>query len=160
MHPGRPAGWSHLHWFTSPTRTLQENAEGQKGYIEKAQTITTHNLDFMLNIKSVCLCLCACVCVCRFEFSVSIVELHRRTLDVAVKNGGSILSKHKGLLGKVSPADFPCSGLRTDVFIAFRAINAGADSKHFLFFFFVFCLKLQVLVDLSGDDIAKGITQW
>uniref|UniRef100_A0A4W6FJY7 Extended synaptotagmin 2 n=1 Tax=Lates calcarifer TaxID=8187 RepID=A0A4W6FJY7_LATCA len=39
-----------------------------------------------------------------FEFSVSIVELHRRTLDVAVKNGGSILSKHKGLLGKVSPA--------------------------------------------------------
>lgn len=37
----------------------------------------------------------------RFEFSVSVVELHRRTLDVAVKNGGSILSKHKGLLGKV-----------------------------------------------------------
>lgn len=41
------------------------------------------------------------MCVCRFEFSVSMVELHRRTLDVAVKNGGSILSKHKGLLGKV-----------------------------------------------------------
>uniref|UniRef100_A0A672J9C1 Extended synaptotagmin-like protein 2b n=1 Tax=Salarias fasciatus TaxID=181472 RepID=A0A672J9C1_SALFA len=39
-----------------------------------------------------------------FEFSVSMVELHRRTLDVAVKNGGSILSKHKGLLGKVTPA--------------------------------------------------------
>lgn len=39
--------------------------------------------------------------MCRFEFSVSVVELHRRTLDVAVKNGGSILSKHKGLLGKV-----------------------------------------------------------
>uniref|UniRef100_A0AAY4A6Q3 Extended synaptotagmin-like protein 2b n=1 Tax=Denticeps clupeoides TaxID=299321 RepID=A0AAY4A6Q3_9TELE len=37
-----------------------------------------------------------------FEFSVSIVELHRRTLDVAVKNGGGLLSKHKGLLGKVS----------------------------------------------------------
>ncbi|XP_075903676.1 extended synaptotagmin-2-B isoform X2 [Nelusetta ayraudi] len=36
-----------------------------------------------------------------FEFSVSMVELHRRTLDVAVKNGGGILSKHKGLLGKV-----------------------------------------------------------
>uniref|UniRef100_A0A8C3AWH3 Extended synaptotagmin 2 n=1 Tax=Cyclopterus lumpus TaxID=8103 RepID=A0A8C3AWH3_CYCLU len=52
-----------------------------------------------------------------FEFSVSMVELHRRTLDVAVKNGGSILSKHKGLLGKV-------------------------------------------LVDLSGDDISKGCTQW
>ncbi|XP_034997989.2 extended synaptotagmin-2 isoform X1 [Hippoglossus stenolepis] len=52
-----------------------------------------------------------------FEFSVSMVELHRRTLDVAVKNGGSILSKHKGLLGKV-------------------------------------------LVDLSGEDIARGWTQW
>ncbi|XP_042616447.1 extended synaptotagmin-2-like isoform X5 [Cyprinus carpio] len=35
-----------------------------------------------------------------FEFSVSIVELHRRTLDVAVKNGGRLLSKHKVLLGK------------------------------------------------------------
>uniref|UniRef100_A0A672PLL3 Extended synaptotagmin 2 n=1 Tax=Sinocyclocheilus grahami TaxID=75366 RepID=A0A672PLL3_SINGR len=35
-----------------------------------------------------------------FEFSVSIVELHRRTLDVAVKNGGGLLSKHKVLLGK------------------------------------------------------------
>lgn len=36
-----------------------------------------------------------------FEFGVSVVELHRRTLDVAVKNGGGLLSKHKGLLGKV-----------------------------------------------------------
>uniref|UniRef100_A0A3B4CVN4 Extended synaptotagmin-like protein 2b n=1 Tax=Pygocentrus nattereri TaxID=42514 RepID=A0A3B4CVN4_PYGNA len=36
-----------------------------------------------------------------FEFIVSVVELHRRTLDVAVKNGGGLLSKHKGLLGKV-----------------------------------------------------------
>ncbi|CAM4589005.1 unnamed protein product [Leuciscus chuanchicus] len=36
-----------------------------------------------------------------FEFSVSLVELHRRVLDVAVKNGGGILSKHRGLLGKV-----------------------------------------------------------
>ncbi|XP_072543260.1 extended synaptotagmin-2 isoform X3 [Salminus brasiliensis] len=35
-----------------------------------------------------------------FEFIVSVVELHRRTLDVAVKNGGGLLSKHKGLLGK------------------------------------------------------------
>ncbi|XP_028288468.1 extended synaptotagmin-2-A isoform X2 [Parambassis ranga] len=52
-----------------------------------------------------------------FEFSVSMVELHRRTLDVAVKNGGRVLSKHKGLLGKV-------------------------------------------LVDLSGDEISKGWTQW
>uniref|UniRef100_A0A665X5B8 Extended synaptotagmin-like protein 2b n=1 Tax=Echeneis naucrates TaxID=173247 RepID=A0A665X5B8_ECHNA len=52
-----------------------------------------------------------------FEFTVSMVELHRRTLDVAVKNGRSILSKHKGLLGKV-------------------------------------------LVDLSGEDISRGWTQW
>ncbi|XP_035392582.1 extended synaptotagmin-2-A [Electrophorus electricus] len=36
-----------------------------------------------------------------FEFIVSVVELHRRTLDVAVKNGGGILSKNRGLLGKV-----------------------------------------------------------
>ncbi|XP_035270936.1 extended synaptotagmin-2-A isoform X1 [Anguilla anguilla] len=36
-----------------------------------------------------------------FEFSVSTVELHRRTLDIAVKNGGGLLSKQKGLLGKV-----------------------------------------------------------
>ncbi|XP_048866695.1 extended synaptotagmin-2-like isoform X5 [Brienomyrus brachyistius] len=36
-----------------------------------------------------------------FEFSVSLAELHRRPLDVAVKNGGGLLSKHKGLLGKV-----------------------------------------------------------
>ncbi|XP_032387812.1 extended synaptotagmin-2 isoform X2 [Etheostoma spectabile] len=36
-----------------------------------------------------------------FDFSVSLVEIHRRTLDVAVKNGGGLLSKHKGLLGKV-----------------------------------------------------------
>lgn len=52
-----------------------------------------------------------------FEFSVSLVELNRRTLDVAVKNGGGLLSKHRGLLGKA-------------------------------------------LVDLSGEDIAKGSTQW
>ncbi|XP_058483733.1 extended synaptotagmin-2-like [Solea solea] len=36
-----------------------------------------------------------------FEFSVSLAELHRRTLDVAVKNSGSLLSKHRGLLGKI-----------------------------------------------------------
>ncbi|XP_077362093.1 extended synaptotagmin-2 [Festucalex cinctus] len=36
-----------------------------------------------------------------FEFSVSLVELHRRILDVAVKNSGGLLSKHKGLLGKI-----------------------------------------------------------
>uniref|UniRef100_A0A3P8X363 Extended synaptotagmin 2 n=1 Tax=Cynoglossus semilaevis TaxID=244447 RepID=A0A3P8X363_CYNSE len=36
-----------------------------------------------------------------FEFSVSLVELHRRTLDVAVKNSGGLFSKHRGLLGKV-----------------------------------------------------------
>ncbi|GAA6081986.1 extended synaptotagmin-2 isoform X1, partial [Tachysurus ichikawai] len=35
-----------------------------------------------------------------FEFNVSAVELHRRTLDVAVKSAGGLLSKNKGLLGK------------------------------------------------------------
>lgn len=48
-----------------------------------------------------CFYICVSVYLCRFEFSVSLVELHRRTLDVAVKNGGGLLSKHKGLLGKV-----------------------------------------------------------
>lgn len=43
-----------------------------------------------------------CIVFARFEFNVSIVELHRRTLDVAVKNGGGLLSKHKVLLGKVT----------------------------------------------------------
>lgn len=37
-----------------------------------------------------------------FEFSVSLPEVQRRTLDVAVKNSGGFLSKDKGLLGKVS----------------------------------------------------------
>ncbi|XP_023694479.1 extended synaptotagmin-2 isoform X2 [Paramormyrops kingsleyae] len=36
-----------------------------------------------------------------FEFNVPQTELHRRILDVTVKNGGGILPKHKGLLGKV-----------------------------------------------------------
>ncbi|XP_063777986.1 extended synaptotagmin-2 isoform X2 [Pseudophryne corroboree] len=36
-----------------------------------------------------------------FEFSVSLPELHRRTLDVAVKNSGGFLSRDKGLLGKL-----------------------------------------------------------
>ncbi|XP_041848463.1 extended synaptotagmin-2-like isoform X2 [Melanotaenia boesemani] len=37
----------------------------------------------------------------KFDFSVSLVELPRRTLDVAVKNGGGLFNKHRGLLGKV-----------------------------------------------------------
>uniref|UniRef100_A0A8C8VJS1 Extended synaptotagmin 2 n=1 Tax=Pelusios castaneus TaxID=367368 RepID=A0A8C8VJS1_9SAUR len=36
-----------------------------------------------------------------FDFSVSIPEVQRRTLDVAVKNSGGFLSKDKGLLGKL-----------------------------------------------------------
>ncbi|XP_033848372.2 extended synaptotagmin-2-A-like isoform X2 [Acipenser ruthenus] len=35
-----------------------------------------------------------------FDFSVSLIEVPRRTLDVAVKNSGGFLSKDKGLLGK------------------------------------------------------------
>ncbi|KAM4706052.1 extended synaptotagmin-2 isoform 2-T2 [Rhinophrynus dorsalis] len=36
-----------------------------------------------------------------FEFSVSLADIQRRTLDVAVKNSGGFLSRDKGLLGKV-----------------------------------------------------------
>lgn len=84
--------------------------------------------------------------MCRFEFSVSVVELHRRTLDVAVKNGGSILSKHKGLLGKVTYGFF--------LFYLICIVSLlGAQNR------VCFCL-LQVLVDLSSEDISKGWTQW
>uniref|UniRef100_A0A4W2DR85 Extended synaptotagmin 2 n=1 Tax=Bos indicus x Bos taurus TaxID=30522 RepID=A0A4W2DR85_BOBOX len=38
---------------------------------------------------------------CSFDFSVSLPDVQRRTLDVAVKNSGGFLSKDKGLLGKV-----------------------------------------------------------
>ncbi|XP_066897819.1 extended synaptotagmin-2 isoform X1 [Kogia breviceps] len=38
-----------------------------------------------------------------FDFSVSLPDVQRRTLDVAVKNSGGFLSKDKGLLGKVRP---------------------------------------------------------
>ncbi len=89
-------------------------------------------------------------CVCRFEFSVSMVELHRRTLDVAVKNGGSILSKHKGLLGKVTLA-------ASCFWLLLRASSSIPQSpKNFI----SFLLFVQVLVDLSGEDISKGWTQW
>ncbi|XP_053324429.1 extended synaptotagmin-2 isoform X1 [Spea bombifrons] len=36
-----------------------------------------------------------------FEFSVSLPEIQRRVLDVAVKNSGGFLSRDKGLLGKL-----------------------------------------------------------
>ncbi|XP_030405972.1 extended synaptotagmin-2 isoform X3 [Gopherus evgoodei] len=36
-----------------------------------------------------------------FDFSVSLPDVQRRTLDVAVKNSGGFLSKDKGLLGKL-----------------------------------------------------------
>uniref|UniRef100_A0A8C3HV22 Extended synaptotagmin 2 n=1 Tax=Chrysemys picta bellii TaxID=8478 RepID=A0A8C3HV22_CHRPI len=38
-----------------------------------------------------------------FDFSVSLPDVQRRTLDVAVKNSGGFLSKDKGLLGKDQP---------------------------------------------------------
>ncbi|ELW69814.1 Extended synaptotagmin-2 [Tupaia chinensis] len=40
-----------------------------------------------------------------FDFSVSLPEVQRRTLDVAVKNSGGFLSKDKGLLGKRDASD-------------------------------------------------------
>ncbi|XP_029444370.1 extended synaptotagmin-2 isoform X2 [Rhinatrema bivittatum] len=36
-----------------------------------------------------------------FDFSVSLTDVQRRTLDVAVKNSGGFLSRDKGLLGKL-----------------------------------------------------------
>ncbi|XP_069504086.1 extended synaptotagmin-2 isoform X2 [Ambystoma mexicanum] len=36
-----------------------------------------------------------------FDFSVSLADVHKRTLDVAVKNSGGFLSRDKGLLGKL-----------------------------------------------------------
>ncbi|XP_043919363.1 extended synaptotagmin-2 [Protopterus annectens] len=36
-----------------------------------------------------------------FDFNVSVADVQRRTLDVAVKNSGGFLSRDKGLLGKV-----------------------------------------------------------
>lgn len=64
--------------------------------------------------------------VCRFEFSVSMVELHRRTLDVAVKNGGSILSKHKGLLGKVTSSSAAAPGQSAVQKLIYFLLFAGA----------------------------------
>uniref|UniRef100_A0A3B3RRH3 Extended synaptotagmin 2 n=1 Tax=Paramormyrops kingsleyae TaxID=1676925 RepID=A0A3B3RRH3_9TELE len=49
-----------------------------------------------------------------FEFNVPQTELHRRILDVTVKNGGGILPKHKGLLGKPTRM-FPTSPDRYDL---------------------------------------------
>lgn len=60
---------------------------------------------------------CNSLCLFRFEFSVSLVELHRRSLDVAVKNGGGLLSKHKGLLGKVQSVPFPLASQRSDLYL-------------------------------------------
>ncbi|XP_018428248.1 PREDICTED: extended synaptotagmin-2 [Nanorana parkeri] len=37
----------------------------------------------------------------KFEFNVTLPDLQRRTLDVAVKNSGGFLSRDKGLLGKL-----------------------------------------------------------
>ena len=43
-----------------------------------------------------------------FDFSVSLPDVQRRTLDVAVKNSGGFLSKDKGLLGKVGLKSSAC----------------------------------------------------
>lgn len=52
-----------------------------------------------------------------FDFSVSLPEVQRRTLDVAVKNSGGFLSKDKGLLGKVSAKQI------SDQFLWFVKLN-------------------------------------
>ncbi|XP_006011666.1 extended synaptotagmin-2-A isoform X2 [Latimeria chalumnae] len=45
-----------------------------------------------------------------FDFSVPLADVHKRTLDVAVKNSGGFLSKDKGLLGKVL-IELPSEGI-------------------------------------------------
>src|SRR4029434_3231459 len=97
--------WSHKAVWGSSTLTVNPAYEGM--WIWAFTRYYSFLMLVILYVSAfecvcVCVCGCVCVCVCRFEFSVSIVELPRRTLDVAVKNGGGLLSKHKGLLGKVS----------------------------------------------------------
>ncbi|KAI7814894.1 putative extended synaptotagmin-2 [Triplophysa rosa] len=79
-----------------------------------------------------------------FEFSVSIVELHRRTLDVAVKNGGGLLSKPKVLLGKVTNA----------------VAHHCTFPQYVLYISLILSQMSQALVDLGREDISKGWTRW
>lgn len=89
------------------------------------------------------------ICLFRFEFSVSLVELHRRTLDVAVKNGGGLLSKHKGLLGKVQTSLIYCLYLCVTEKHFFNKMKPSEwkfrwfwEKPHFV----RLCLKVQVLL--------------
>uniref|UniRef100_A0A3B3SQF3 Extended synaptotagmin 2 n=1 Tax=Paramormyrops kingsleyae TaxID=1676925 RepID=A0A3B3SQF3_9TELE len=66
-----------------------------------------------------------------FEFSVSLAELHRRPLDVAVKNGGGLLSKHKGLLGKVM-VDLMCDDISKGWTQCYHSLSAGASLAIFV----------------------------
>lgn len=88
-------------------------------------------------------------CLFRFEFSVSLVELHRRNLDVAVKNGGGLLSKHKGLLGKVQTSLIYCLYLCVTEKHLFNTMKPSEwkfcwfwEKPHFV----RLCLKVQVLL--------------
>lgn len=88
-------------------------------------------------------------CLFRFEFSVSLVELHRRNLDVAVKNGGGLLSKHKGLLGKVQTSLIYCLYLCVTEKHFFNTMKPSEwkfrwfwEKPHFV----RLCLKVQVLL--------------
>ncbi|XP_059788910.1 extended synaptotagmin-2 isoform X1 [Balaenoptera ricei] len=63
-----------------------------------------------------------------FDFSVSLPDVQRRTLDVAVKNSGGFLSKDKGLLGKVRPHGGWDEAPRGDVGCAGRGAPAVSAS--------------------------------
>lgn len=89
------------------------------------------------------------ICLFRFEFSVSLVELHRRTLDVAVKNGGGLLSKHKGLLGKVQTSFIYCLYLCVTEKHFFNKMKQSEWKVHWFWekpHFVRLCLKVQVLL--------------
>lgn len=127
------------------------------------------------------------LCLCRFEFNVSLMELQRRILDVAVKNGGGLLSKHKGLLGKVQTSEYffvlICFAVIETDFLLNEASEmkgnvAGyelvsvlpASTVCSMVFIWsalfllddkgLLLLSHQVVVDLTHEEISKGWTQW
>lgn len=69
---------------------------------------------------------------------------------MAVKNGGGLLSKHKGLLGKVrNPLGPPRPDIRGYLGVTFHISNT-----------FHSFLSPQVLVDLTHEESNKSLTQW
>ncbi|KAL0618597.1 Extended synaptotagmin-2 [Plecturocebus cupreus] len=117
-----------------------------------------------------------------FDFSVSLPEVQRRTLDVAVKNSGGFLSKDKGLLGKSGSLEVQAevrrqdhgslqlriSGLKQSVSASgvagtmaqcwdYRREPVPSAQATLTDDYFK---NPQVLVALASEELAKGWTQW